>query len=168
MTTESSPALPPARIRPGSVTALVVLMWLGVAFTLIAAVVLFIAGAGIASMSVMEIEARLVKDFGVTLANAERLAPAIGPVMLVSGGVLILAAIVQALLAVFISKGSNVARILLTIIMVLRILSVVATMFQGLGSGIVAYVIIELAFDILILALMYNRAANEFFTDRVS
>ena len=155
------------RVRPGSVTALVILMWIGVGITLLFAVVLFLAGAGVSASSLADVTASLIRDFNLSPTRAESIAKVLGPLMLVGGGVLLIAAFVQALLAVFISRGSNVARILVTILIGLRILSVLATLAQGFGGGIVLYVITELLFDILLLVLLYNRAANQFFTNRV-
>jgi hypothetical protein len=153
-----------ARTRPGSVTIVVVLLWISFAAWIIAAITMFIFGTGITSAgNIQEIEKELEK-FGLPTAWA----PGVGPTFLVIGAILVVFAIISALFAVFISKGSNVARILLTIIVAIRIVGSLSSLIAtDIGFSVVLSVIFSVAIDVVILFLLYNADANKFFTDKV-
>jgi hypothetical protein len=152
------------RIRPGSVTIVVVLLWISFAAWVIAAITMFIFGTGITSAgNIQEIEKELEK-FGLPTSWA----PGVGPTFLVIGAILVVFAIISALFAVFISKGSNVARILLTIILAIRIVGSLSSLIAtDIGFSVVLSVIFSVAIDVVILFLLFNTDANRFFTDRV-
>jgi hypothetical protein len=153
-----------ARTRPGSVTIVVVLLWISFAAWIIAAITMFIFGTGITSAgNIQEIEKELEK-FGLPTSWA----PGVGPTFLVIGAILVVFAIISALFAVFISKGSNVARILLTIIVAIRIVGSLSSLIAtDIGFSVVLSVIFSVAIDVVILFLLYNADANKFFTDKV-
>jgi hypothetical protein len=153
-----------ARTRPGSVTIVVVLLWISFAAWIIAAITMFIFGTGITSAgNIQEIEKELEK-FGLPTSWA----PGVGPTFLVIGAILVVFAIISALFAVFISKGSNVARILLTIIVAIRIIGSLSSLIAtDIGFSVVLSVIFSVAIDVVILFLLYNADANKFFTDKV-
>jgi hypothetical protein len=153
-----------ARTRPGSVTIVVVLLWISFAAWIIAAITMFIFGTGITSAgNIQEIEKELEK-FGLPTSWA----PGVGPTFLVIGAILVVFAIISALFAVFISKGSNVARILLTIIVAIRIVGSLSSLIAtDIGFSVVLSVVFSVAIDVVILFLLYNADANKFFTDKV-
>ncbi len=152
------------RNRPGAVTIVVVLLWISFAVWLITAIAAVFTGTGLtAAGDIQQIEAELEK-LGLPTAWA----PAIGPTFLVIGGVLLIFAILSALFAVFIGKGSNVARILLTIIVAFRIVSALSSLLAtDLNFGLIISAVISVGIDIVILFLLYNAESNKFFTDQV-
>ncbi len=152
------------RNRPGAVTIIVVLLWISFAFWLITAIAAFFTGTGLtAAGDIQQIEAELEK-----LGLPTSWAPGVGPTFLVIGVVLVVFALISALFAVFIGKGSNIARILLTIIVALRIVASLTSLFStDLSIGLVATAVVSMAIDVVILFLLYNAESNKFFTDSV-
>ena len=150
-------------VRPGSVTIVVILIWIGFAFTLIGAISLVLIGTGIASSTQEAIAAELER-----LDLPAAWAPSIGPIFIVSGVCLLVIALLYALFAIFISRGSNVARILLAIIIVVRIIGGIVMFVTGWGTETWMFsVFLGVALDVVVLFLLFNSQANAFFTDRV-
>ncbi len=150
-------------VRPGSVTIVVILIWIGFAFTLVGAVSLVLIGTGIASSTPEAIAAELER-----LDLPAAWAPSIGPILIVSGAFLLVIALIYALFAVFISRGSNVARILIAIIIAIRIIGGIIMMITGWGTDTWLFsVFLGVALDVAVLFLLFNSQANAFFTDRV-
>jgi len=150
-------------VRPGSVTIVVILIWIGFAFTLVGAVSLVLIGTGIASSTPEAIAAELER-----LDLPAAWAPSIGPILIVSGAFLLVIALIYALFAVFISRGSNVARILIAIIIAIRIIGGIIMMVTGWGTDTWLFsVFLGVALDVAVLFLLFNSQANAFFTDRV-
>ncbi len=157
----AQPSGPLVRQRPGTVTVVVVLLWISMAALLLVGVLLLVAAAGItAGATQAEIE-KALSDAGLPIGWA----PAVGPVMFSLAAVAFIFAVIQALFAVFISKGSNVARILITILLAIRLAASLVGMFTV--PAFIAQAIIDVIMSIVILALLWNTRANEFFTDRV-
>jgi hypothetical protein len=160
-TPPAQPAGPVVRQRPGTVTVVVVLLWISVAALLLLGVLLLVGAAGItAGATQAEIE-KALSEAGFPTSWA----PAVGPVMFSLAAVMFIFAVIQALFAVFISKGSNVARILITILLAIRLVSSIIGMFTI--PAFIAQAILDVIVNIVILALLWNARANEFFTDRV-
>lgn len=150
-------------VRPGSVTIVVILIWIGFAFTLVGAVSLVLIGTGIASSTPEAIAAELER-----LDLPAAWAPSIGPILIVSGAFLLVIALIYALFAVFISRGSNVARILIAIIIAIRIIGGIIMMITGWGTDTWLFsVFLGVALDVAVLFLLFNSQANAFFTDWV-
>ena len=162
--TASVSVMAETRNRPGAVTIIVVLLWISFAFWLITAIAAFFTGTGLtAAGDIQQIEAELEK-----LGLPTSWAPGVGPTFLVIGVVLVVFALISALFAVFIGKGSNIARILLTIIVALRIVASLTSLFStDLSIGLVATAVVSMAIDVVILFLLYNAESNKFFTDSV-
>jgi|GEM_PF-1323869 hypothetical protein len=155
---------PGTRNRPGSVTIVTVLLWISFAFWILTAIAAFFTGTGLtAAGDQAQIEQEL-KNLGLP----ESWAPGVGPTFLVIGGVLVVFAIISALFAVFIGRGSNVARILLTVVIAIRALGTVSSLFAtDLGIGLVFTAVVSIAIDVVILFLLFNAEASRFFTDEV-
>lgn len=152
------------RVRPPSVTIVVVLLWISFALILVSAIAAFFAGTGLSAAGNEEQIAEELRALDLPASWA----PAVGPIFLVIGGVLLVLALIQALFAVFISKGSNVARILLTVILVIRLVTSILGMFTASGNiNILFGTVLSVGLDIVILFLLYNAQANSFFTDKV-
>jgi hypothetical protein len=132
----------PATSRPTSVTVAVVVGWISVALDLLAGVALL----------------ALAGDTDVTsaLGTDESTARTIGIVSLVVGAIL-------AVVVYLLGKGSNVARILVTIVMLARIgLGIWAIV--ALGTHQLAESLITIAIAFLAIGLLWNVKANDFFT----
>ena len=152
------------RNRPGSVTLVTVLLWISAGFWLITAITAFFTGTGLTAAGDEEQIAQELKNLGLP----ESWAPGVGPTFLVIGGVLIVFAVISALFAVFIARGSNVARIVLTVIIGLRALgSLSIVLATDLGFSLIISAVVSIARDIVILFLLYNAEANKFFTHEV-
>lgn len=141
-------------VRPGSVTIVVILIWIGFAFTLVGAVSLVLIGTGIASSTPEAIAAELER-----LDLPAAWAPSIGPILIVSGAFLLVIALIYALFAVFISRGSNVARILIAIIIAIRIIGGIIMMVTGWGTDTWLFsVFLGVALDVAVLFLLFKRS----------
>ena len=152
------------RNRPGAVTIVVVLLWISFAFWLITAIAAFFTGTGLtAAGDIQQIEQEVEK-----LGLPTSWAPAVGPTFLVIGVVLVVFALISALFAVFIGKGSNIARILLTIIVAIRIVGTLSSLLAtDMSIGLVISAVVSIGIDVVILFLLYNAESNKFFTDSV-
>lgn len=126
--------------RPASVTFLVVLVWISAILTLLVGG-LFLAGAD---------NATVVDQFN-GVADAAKAA----------GWVLLVLGVLTALFAIGLGRGSNFLRILVTIIFVLRI---AGDVWLVLRSNYDTGAFVSIAFSVLILYLMWNSRADEFFS----
>ncbi len=163
-----APAYVPPKVltRPASVTVLVILMWISIAASLFIGFLVLIFGIVIAATSVAEVEKLLIQN-GMSIGDAVQIAPVLGGLMIGGAIGLFIVSVLTILLAIFVAKGSNVARILLTIIVAIRILSSLATLSQGFRGGVLIGVVLEVALDVVLLWLMYNASARRYFSDRV-
>ena len=92
----------------------------------------------------------------------------IGPIVIVAGALMFVVAIIQAIFAVTISRGSNVARILLTILLIIRIVSGIVFILTSWGTETWMFgVFLAIGLDVIVLLLLFNSKSNEFFTDAV-
>lgn len=125
--------------RPGSVTAVVVLTWIVAILTVVSGVALLLLSDSV------------LKEAGITRSTATTY-----------GWVEIVLGVVVALVAIGLSRGSNAARILVSIVMVLRVAAAVwialAVSTSARGTAIAAGVV-----AVIILALLWTRRANDYF-----
>lgn len=125
--------------RPGSVTAVVVLTWIVAVLTVVSGIALLLLSDNV------------LKEAGITKSTAATY-----------GWVEIVLGVVVALVAVGLSRGSNAARILVSIVMVLRVAAAVwialAVSTSARGTAIAAGVV-----AVIILALLWTRRANDYF-----
>lgn len=151
------------RVRPSQVTIVVVLIWITFALTVVGAIATILAGTGIAAS-----DPALVADKLKQLDLPQNWSTGIGPIIIVAGGLMLIIAVIEAIFAVTISRGSNIARILLTIILILRIISGIVFLITGWGTDSwMIGIFFDVALDIIVLFLLYNHLSNEFFTDEV-
>jgi hypothetical protein len=135
-------ATPPVR-RPGSVTVVVVLTWISAILALIGAVFLFVVAFTVDAPD---------------LPASRRLITAIAVFALIIG-------LVTAWVAWALSKGNDFARFLVSLVQVLNIGNQIWTWIQ-LGGNYVISAIINIAIAVVILVLVWNRRASEFFASR--
>lgn len=133
---------PPVQ-RPGSVTLVVVLTWVTAILALIGAAILFIVA--------------------LTVNGADL--PATKNVMFAAATVALILGLVTAWVAYALAKGSNFARFLVSLVQVLNIANQIWTWIQ-FGGNYVISAIINIAIAVIILILVWNRRANEFFASR--
>ncbi|ODT98581.1 MAG: hypothetical protein ABS81_27565 [Pseudonocardia sp. SCN 72-86] len=130
--------------RPGSVTVVVVLVWISAVLQILVGVLLLVVAATIGTAEVKVASGVIV---------------AIGVFTLIIG--LLTAAVASSL-----GKGGNGARVIVTILQVLQILGGVTTLSVygtgGTGSGSFG----TIAIAVIILALLWNNRANQFFGQR--
>ena len=151
------------RERPSQVTIVVILIWIAFALTVVGAIATILVGTGIAASD----PARVAEELK-NLDLPESWATGIGPIIIVAGALIFVVAIIQASFAVAIARGSNVARILLTILMVIRIVSGIVFIVTSWGTETWMFgIFLSIALDIIVLLLLFNAKSNEFFTDRV-
>ncbi|MGD9990371.1 hypothetical protein [Pseudonocardia sp.] len=130
--------------RPGSVTVVVVLVWISAILQLLVGVLLLVVAATVGTADIDVARGVIV---------------AVGIFTLVIG--LLTAAVASRL-----GKGGNGARIIVTVLEVLQIVGAITTLSvygtTGAGSGAIG----NIAIAVIILALLWNNRANEFFARR--
>lgn len=152
-----------SRVRPSTVTIAVILIWLRFALTLIGAVSIVLFGTGVAASD----QAVIAEELQRAELPAEW-ATTVGPILIVTGVAFLILAIIEAIFAVAIGRGSNVARILLTILIVLRLIGGLVLILFGWGGNSFEYgTFLGMAIGIIMLLLLYNHSANQFFTNEV-
>ena len=152
-----------SRVRPSTVTIAVILIWLRFALTLAGAVSIVLFGTGVAASD----QAVIAEELQRAELPAEW-ATTVGPILIVTGVAFLILAIIEAIFAVAIGRGSNVARIRLTILIVLRLIGGLVLILFGWGGNSFEYgTFLGMAVGIIMLLLLYNHAANQFFTNEV-
>ncbi len=152
-----------SRVRPSTVTIAVILIWLRFALTLVGAVSIVLFGTGVAASD----QAVIAEELQRAELPAEW-ATTVGPILIVTGVAFLILAIIEAIFAVAIGRGSNVARILLTILIVLRLIGGLVLILFGWGGNSFEYgTFLGMAIGIIMLLLLYNHSANQFFTNEV-
>jgi hypothetical protein len=136
-------ATPPPVRRPGSVTVVVVLTWISAILALLAAALLFVV-----AFTVDPPELPASRNFVLTIAFTA----------LVIG-------LITAWVAYALSRGNNFARFLVSLVQVLNIGNQI-WMWVQLGGNYVISAIINIAIAVIILVLVWNRRASEFFASR--
>jgi hypothetical protein len=127
--------------RPGSVTVVVVLTIISGILTLLGGLFLLLLG-GAATLDRLNVSGGAVVIFGI--------------LYLIFG-------IITIIVGIGLRNGSRLARMLVTILMVIDIISAITSLIwfqtsQTLTSGIIAIIV-----SVIVLALLWNRRASEFF-----
>lgn len=132
---------PAAPRRPGTVTAVVVLTWLTAALDLIAGATLLAFVGDRTYQDAMGLDEDALRAYAI--------------------GTLVMGALV-ALVAYVLAKGSRLARVLVSALMVVRIalhmFGIIAVGTTALFEGIIGVV-----FAVLVLVLLWNERANAWF-----
>lgn len=151
------------RTRPSQVTIVVVLIWITFALTLIGAIATILAGTAIAASEEASVE-KFLKDLDLPVSWSTTA----GPIVIVAGSLMLLIALVEALFAVAIGRGSNIARILLAILIVFRLIGGLVFILTSFGTSTFMFgIFLDMALAILVLILLFNSESNKFFTDEV-
>jgi membrane-associated HD superfamily phosphohydrolase len=151
------------RVRPSQVTIVVVLLWIGFALTLIGGIATILAGTAIAASDPAVVAEKLVE-----LDLPEAWNTTAGPITIVAGIAILIVALIYAIFAVAVSRGSNIARVLITILIIIRVIAGIVFIVSSWGTPAFTFgIFLSLALDIIILLLLFNHASNEFFSDEV-
>jgi hypothetical protein len=126
--------------RPGSVTVVVVLTIISGILTLLGALFLLLLGGAVG----------LGSNVG-------------GAAVVVFGILYLIFGIVTIAVGVGLRNGSRLARILVMILMVIDILGGIANLIWFRSNQTVTSAIITIIVSVVVLALLYNRRASEFF-----
>lgn len=129
--------------RPGSVTLVVVLTWIGAILSILGGIVALLA------------RENFVVESGLTTSQSR-----------LAGGVALVFGIILALLASALGKGSKFARFIVTIVMLLRLIVGAIGIFAVWGSPFVWGAVINVLVALLVLWLLWNAKAGAFFAGR--
>lgn len=140
--------------RPVSITIAALLQWLGSAVVLLLAFDLIVAGMGMLDGGVAdEIEATL-RSQGITDVGGGLVVIA----MLLAGVLVGAIALVRIIVTVYLWRGRNWARIVLTVLVILSMLGGVTYFAQGYTLRAV----LTIAVDVLMLYFMFNAQASAY------
>ncbi len=131
--------------RPGSVTVVVVLTWISAILHLLLGVLLLIAGVAIGAAAT-----------GSGRVIGTGLAVTLAIVYLIIG-------LVTVFVAVRLGQGGRGSRMLLTIIEVIAIITNIVTWIATNSNQQAISSVFAIAFAVVILVLLWNRTANDFF-----
>ena len=132
--------------RPGSVTVVVVLTWINAILSLLIGVLLLVAAVAVGASGAD----------AATRSIGTGLAVGLAIVYIVIGAV-------TAYVAVRLGQGGRGSRMLLTIIEAITIVTHLITWISNNTTGQMWSSILGIAVAAVILALLWNRRANEFF-----
>lgn len=127
--------------RPTSVTVAIAIGWISVVIDIVAGVALLVLAGDDDIVSALGVEAGTVRTVAITT---------------------FVVAAILALVVYLLGKGSNLSRMLVTIVMVLRI-GVAAWALVAFGTHQLAEAIVAIAIAVTALALLWNDKANRFF-----
>ena len=151
------------RVRPSQVTIVVILIWIAFALTVVGAIATIIAGTAIAASDQASVE-QLLKDLDLPTSWSTTA----GPIVIVTGALFFIVAVIEAIFAVAIARGSNIARILLTILLVIRLIGGLVFILTSFGTATFMFgIFLDMGLAIVVLLLLFNHQSNEFFTDEV-
>jgi hypothetical protein len=151
------------RTRPSQVTIVVILIWIAFALTVVGAIATILAGTAIAASDQASVE-QLLKDLDLPASWSTTA----GPIVIVTGALFFIVALIEAIFAIAIGRGSNVARILLTILIIVRIIGGLVFILTSWGTAAFMFgVFLDMGLAIIVLLLLFNSQSNEFFTDEV-
>ena len=125
-----------AQSRPVGVTIVAVLAWISGFFSILGGVLMIISGLEVASMS--------------------------REALIIAAVISIIVGIVVIIVSFGLFRGSNVARIIVTVVFVLNIVNAIIQMFTGTQSLWTA--LLSALPSIIGVILLYTKSANAFFT----
>ena len=151
------------RTRPSQVTIVVILIWIAFALTVVGAIATVLAGTAIAASDQASVE-QLLKDLDLP----KEWSTTAGPIVIVAGALFFIVALIEAIVAIAIGRGSNIARILLTILLIIRIIGGLVFILTSWGTAAFMFgIFLDMGLAIIVLLLLFNHQSNEFFTDEV-
>jgi hypothetical protein len=151
------------RTRPSQVTIVVILIWIAFALTVVGAIATVLAGTAIAASDQASVE-QLLKDLDLP----KEWSTTAGPIVIVAGALFFIVALIEAIFAIAIGRGSNIARILLTILLIIRIIGGLVFILTSWGTAAFMFgIFLDMGLAIIVLLLLFNHQSNEFFTDEV-
>lgn len=131
--------------RPTSVTVVVILTWISAVLHLLIGVLLLVVAVAVGSAGSGSVRV-IGTGLAVTLAI-----------------VYLLIGLITAIVAVRLGQGGRGSRMILTIIEVIAIVTNVVTWIAANSNQQAVSSVLAIAFAVIILVLLWNRTANEFF-----
>jgi hypothetical protein len=137
--------------RPGSVTVVVVLTWISAVLEILAGVMLLVLAGVAKADGASDISFGTVLLFGI---------------------VVLLIGVITAAVASRLGKGGNGARMIITVLEVLQVAGAITALITLSRSAtldsspVVSQSIATIIIGVLILVLLWNQRANEFFASR--
>jgi hypothetical protein len=126
--------------RPGTVTFVMVLTWIAAIVSIVGGVALLLASD------------QAINDAGIAASTATT-----------QGWVEIVWGVIAALVAIGLGNGNNFARLIVTILMVIRLGMSVLAAFTLNGLGVFWAIALAGVFALIGLSLLWNARASEFF-----
>lgn len=131
--------------RPGGVTFVVILVWFAALSDIIGGIVLFLMSFSRTAFDTTEIDATFLRYFAL---------------------IAIVVGLLTALVAMGLNRGSQFARVLTVTVMVLRLANAVWAGF-AVGGFVVWGALFDAVLALIIIALLTNRSASDFFRGRI-
>lgn len=131
--------------RPGSVTLVVVLTWIGAILSILGGIAMWVARS----------DGAFATEFGLGSGQSR----VVGTVAIVFG-------LILALLASALGKGSKFARFIITVVMLLRLIGSAFAVVALWGSAFVWAAVGTAVIAVLVLWLLWNAKAGAFFAGR--
>lgn len=160
--------------RPATLTIAVILQWIGAIFSFIVGLPLMFAGFLSGNPDLEEGWNNVINDGvsegQISADDADQLLSISPDVILfglsVAGAFLVAIAVFRAIIAVFLAKGHNWARIVLTVFFVFGMIGSVSQMFAGTGVPGVIGGLISLAIEVFLIWLMWNSKSSAYIEQR--
>jgi hypothetical protein len=146
--------------RPATVTIAVVLQWVAAAAAIFAGLQLITAAIELSDKDVESAVGQAITTAGVTDVSASLVVEG----LLIAGAVVFALAILRIVLAVYLARGRAWARVIITILVVLNLLTGVAYLFQEAFVQAIGTFLLEL----VVLWLLYNPQASAFIESRTN
>ncbi len=132
---------PGQKLRPGGVTAVVIVTWVAALLDMIGGAALWLLSASAELADAIDVTAAEMRGVGIGTF-------AVG--------------VITGLVATSLSKGSRFARMLVSILMVLRLIGA-AVILLLLGVSGILEAAVAAVLSIVVLTLLWNRTAQEYF-----
>ena len=132
---------PLAAPRPTSVTIAIVLGWIGVVADAIGGVALLVLAGNADVLSSLSTDASTARTMGI---------------------ILLVVAVILAACVYLLGNGSNAVRMLLSVVMILRV-AVSVWVIIALGTHNLTEAVVTIVISSVVLWLVWNQKANEFF-----
>jgi ABC-type spermidine/putrescine transport system permease subunit I len=144
--------------RPVTLTIAVVLQWIAAAFAIFVGLELVTASIELSDKDTKSALGQTIAASGVTDVSASLVVRG----LFIAGAVVLALAILRIVLALYLARGRNWARMVITILVVLNLLTGVAYLFQEMFWQGIGMIVLEL----VVLWLLFNPSASAFIADR--
>jgi hypothetical protein len=141
-----------------TLTIVVVLQWIAAAFAVFVGLELVTASIELSDKDTKSALGQSIAASGVTDVSASLVVRG----LFIAGAVVFALAIIRVVLALYLARGRNWARLVITILVALNVLTGIAYLFQELFWQGIGMIVLEL----VVLWLLFNPQANAFIAER--